>query len=335
MSFFEIVFDPASFAGGSAVTAVAFSIGRIRNKIQANGAVAKSAELSSKFRPVYAQLENKLAAADERISVFSFDYQAAYPSGQKNPAATTGIQTARDRVREYLNLMLTKLNALDNSHLSSKTITEYWTLLDNNAHSATASLQDVDALLERYEGKLHTSISRIKSLKSDAKILGGNLEQAQSDYADALTRFDRLFLESVPPALFKAEKLYAAFNESLNELIDTVENGKGYAFHDSCATQRSASMKAMTTLENHLDKVLVYSDVAKAQATKHRSAMRRVSYGSGEQHATDWDAALESLMEAESRPYDKGNPEIEFEDTIKPYRTFIYNSVKGVYRKNK
>lgn len=334
MSFFEIVFDPASFAGGSAITAVAFSVGRIRNKMQSNGAVAKSAELSSKFRPVYAELENRLAAADERISVFSFDYQAAYPSGQKNPAATNGIQTARDRVREYLNLMLTKLNALDNSHLSSKTITEYWTLLDNNSRLATSSLHDVDNLLARYEEKLHTSIGKIKSLKRDAQVLGDNLKKAQSDYADALTRFDRLFLESVPPALFKAEKTYGIFVDAVNETIDNVENGRGYATRDVCGTARSASMKAMTTLENHLNKVLVYSDVAKAEAAKHRVRLRQIrdTLPGGTQRAFDYDSALESLMEAESRPYDTGNPKTEFEETIKPFHTFVYNAIKGVYK---
>lgn len=335
MSLLEIAFDPASFAGGSAVTALVFSIKGIRNKIQANGAVAKSATLSAKFKPVYAELEKKLEAADERISVFSFDYQAAYPSGQKNPAATNGIQTARDRVREYLNLMLTKLNALDNSHLSSKTITEYWTLLDNNSRLATSSLRDVDTLLERYEEKLHTSIGRVKSLKSDVQILGANLKNAQDGYADALTRFDRLFLESVPPALFKAEKTYETFAAVVTETIDNVEKGRQYATRDVCGTARSASMKAMTTLENHLDRVLIYSDVAKSEATKHRADMRRWGKGSTEQCAIDYDAAMESLMEAESRPYDKGNPRVEFEETIKPFHAFIYNSIKGVYRKGK
>lgn len=333
MSLFEFVIDPASFAGGAAVSAIAFSGKAIRAKIQANGVSARSAALSAKFRPQYAELEQKLAAADERISVFSFDYQAAYPSGVKNPVVYFGIQSARDRVRESLNLMLTKLNALDNSHLSSKDIKDYWTLLDNNARLATSGLKDVDVVLERYEDKLHISISKIKNLKNDAKILGANLEKAQSDYADAVNRFDRLFLESVPPALFKAEKTYEAFTEQLNTLIDAAENGKGFVARESCAAQRSACMKAMTTLENHLARVLVYSDVAKSEASKLRAEMRRANYNSGEQYATDWDAALESLMEAESRPYDKGNPRIEFEEIIKPFHTFIHNTVKGVYRK--
>lgn len=337
MSFLEIAFDPASFAGGSAVTAIAFSIRGIRNKIQANGAVAKSATLSAKFRPVYAELEKKLASADERISVFSFDYQAAYPSGQKNPEISTGMQAARDRVRENLNLMLTKLNALDNSHLSSKVVNDYWTRLDNNERFAKSGLYDVEALLERYEGKLHTSIAKIKSLKSDVQILGDNLKKAQTGYADALTRFDRLFLESVPPALFKAEKSYEAFVESANMLIANVECGRGYAARDSCSTQRSASMKAMTTLENHLDRVLAYPDVAKAEAAKNRVKLRQVrdKLPGSAQRGFDYDTALESLMEAESRPYDKGNPKAEFEETIKPFYVFIYNAMKGVYKSGK
>lgn len=337
MSLLEIAFDPASFAGGSAVTAIAFSIRGIRNKIQANGAVAKSATLSAKFRPVYAELEKKLATADERISVFSFDYHAAYPSGQKNPEISTGMQTALDRVREQLNLMLTKLNDLDNRHLSTKTVNEYWTKLDKSVLSAKSSLHDVDNLLARYEEKLRMSIGKIKNLKSDVQILGDNLKKAQADYADALTRFDRLFLESVPPALFKAEKSYEAFVESANTLIANVESGRGYAARDSCSTQRSASMKAMMTLGNNLERVLVYSNVAKAEAAKNRVKLRQVrdKLPGGAQRAIDYDAALESLMEAESRPYDKGNPKAEFEETIKPFYVFIYNAMKGVYKSGK
>lgn len=337
MSFLEIAFDPASFAGGSVVTAVAFSIRGIRNKIQANGVVAKSATLSAKFRPVYAELEKKLATADERISVFSFDYQAAYPSGQKNPAVSAGMQAARDRVRESLNLMLTKLNALDNSHLSSKEINDYWTILSNNENLANSGLRDVNYLLETNDGKLRTSISKLQSLQSDTQILGANLKGYQADYADALTRFDRIFLESVPPALFKAEKAYATFDESVTALAAKVNKGAGYAARESCAASRTAAMKAMTTLENHLDRVMVYSNVAKAEAAKNRVHLRQIRdrLPGSEQRAIDYDAALESLMEAESRPYDKGNPKIEFEETIKPFYAFVYNATKGVYKRGK
>jgi hypothetical protein len=333
MSLFEFVIDPASFAGGAVITAIAFGGKTIRARIRANGVAAKSAQLSALFKPQYAELEQKLAAADERISAFSFDYLAAYPSGQKNPVVYFGIQSARDRVRENLNLMLTKLNTLDNSHLSSKEIRDHCTLLENNARLAASGLRDVYTILERYEEKLHISISKIKNLKNDATVIGERLKKAQADYADAVNRFDRLFLESVPPALFKAEKAYETFIEHMNRVIDVAECGGGFVARDSCATERSASIKSLNTLENRLDKVLVFSDVAKAETTKHRAEMRRVNYGSGEQHATDWDAALESLMEAESRPYDKGNPRIEFEETIKPFRIFINNSIKGVYRK--
>jgi hypothetical protein len=335
MSFLEIVFDPASFAGGSVVTALAFSAKSIRNKIQANGASAKVAQLSLRFKPLYAELEKKLEAAEERMSVFSFEYIAAYPSGQKNPLISSGIQSAWDRARKSLNAMLNMLNELDNTHVSPKTINDYAVLLGNTSVTTESALKDVGILLERYEGKLHTSIGKIANLKRDAKILGDNLAKAQADYADASTRFDRLFLESVPPALFKAEKAYETFCGYLNELIDTVENGRGYAAYDSCANQRSACMKAMTTLENHLHKVLVFSDVAKSEASRLRVELRRVHdySGSGEQRDIDYDAALESIMEAESRPYDKGNPRVEFEDTIKPFRTFAHNVAKSVYRR--
>jgi hypothetical protein len=335
MSFFEIVFDPASFAGGAAVSAVVFSGKSIRARIQANGVVAKAAKLSAQFKPQYAELEKKLAAADERISAFAFDYHAAYPSGQKNPVEYYGIQSARDRVRENLNLMLTMLNALDNSHLSSKTINEYWTRLDTHSRLVTSAFYDVDTLLERHELKLRTSIEKIASLKKDAQILGENLKNAQSDYADALTRFDRLFLDSVPPALFKAEKACEAFIQSVKTVVDNVENGRGFAARDSCSTQRSVCMKAMTTMRNHLDRVMVYSDVAKSEAAKHRVLLRqiRTKSAASAQRGADYDAALESLMEAESRPYDKGNPQIEFEETIKPFYTFVYNASKGVYKR--
>lgn len=335
MSFFEIVFDPASFAGGVAVSAVVFSGKSIRARIQANGVGAKAAKLSARFKPQYAELEKRLASADERIATFAFDYHAAYPSGQKNPVEYYGIQTARDRIRENLNLMLTKLNALDNSHLSSKIINEYWTLLGIDERLASSGLHDVDNILTRYELKLRTSIEKIKSLKHDAETLGENLKKAQSDYADALTRFDRLFLDSVPPALFKAEKASEAFIQSVKTVVDNVENGRGFATRDSCSTQRSACMKAMTTMRNHLDRVMVYSDVAKAEAAKHRTVLRqiRTKAAASAQRANDYDAALESLMEAESRPYDKGNPQTEFEETIKPFYTFVYNATKGVYKR--
>lgn len=332
MSFLEFVFDPASFVGGSAVTALAFSAKTVGNKIQANGASAKRAEVSAKFKPLYAELEKKLAAEEERMSVFSFEYQAAYPSGQKNPLLSSGIQSARDRVRDRLNRMLKMLNELDSGNMSSKEIKDQSSLLDNVSRTTESALHDVNVLLERYETKLHTSIGKIKSLKSDVAILGENLKKAQDDYADALTRFDRLFLESVPPALFRAEKAYAAFCENLNEIVGIAESGGGYAARDSCESQRSACMKAMTTLDNHLNRVLVYSDVAKSEAAKHRTTMRRQAYGSGAKYDQDFDKALESLMEAESRPYDKGNPAVEFEEITQPFREFMYNSAKGKYR---
>lgn len=332
MSFLELAFDPASFAGGSAVTALAFSARLVKNKMQANGASAKRAEASAQFKPLYAKLEKKLATAEERMSVFSFEYTSAYPSGQKNPLISTGIQAAHDRARDDLNEMLKMLNKLDNGNMSSKEIKDQSSLLGNISFTTESALRDVNHLLERYETKLHTSISKIKSLKSDAKILGDNLKKAQDDYADALTRFDRLFLESIPPALFRAEKAYAAFCENLNEVIDIAENGRGYAPQDACNSQRTACMKAMTTLENHLNRVLVYSDVAKSEAAKHRTTMRRQAYGSGPKYELDFNAALESLMEAESRPYDKGNPKVEFEKIIQPYADFMYNSAKGKYR---
>lgn len=332
MSFLEIVFDPASFAGGSAVTALAFGVKGIRRRIQANGATAKRAEVSAQFKPLYAKLEKKFATADERMSVFSFEYTSAYPSGQKNPLLSTGIQAARDRVRDDLNRLLKMLNTLDNGNMSSKEIKDQSSLLGNISLTTESALKDVNHLLERYETKLHTSIAKIRSLKSDAKILGDNLKKAQDDYADALTRFDRLFLESVPPALFRAEKAYAAFCDNLSEVIDIAENGRGYAPQDACNSQRSVCMKAMTTLENHLNRVLVYSDVAKSEAAKHRTTMRRMAYGSGPKYELDFDAALESLMEAESRPYDRGNPKVEFEEIIQPYADFMYNSAKGKYR---
>jgi hypothetical protein len=335
MSVLEFVFDPAGFAGGAAVTALAFSGRSIRNRIQANGVVAKCAGLYAEFMPQYAEWEKKVEDTEARISAFGYDFLMAFPLMEKNPVASSGVTEGYENARKNLDLMLKDLNALDNTHLSSKEVIERSNSLKRNRWQAEVSLRNVDLLLDTHESKLQTSIKVLKKLKNDSANLGDRLKKAKSDYDDAVKRFDRLFLESIPPALFKAEKAYESFVNALSVLVDDVNTIGAYATNKSCGNTLNDSIKTLTTLENYLHRVLVFSDVVKAETSKQRVELRRCSKYNSVQQDIDYDAALESLMEAESRPYDKGNPKLEFEDTIKPFRLFIYNNNKGVYRGGK
>lgn len=315
MDLLTFVFEPLNFAGGFAAASAVYGAKALVAKRGNGNILVKAKDVSTRYKQVYAECESLLEDTEEKAASFKHDFQLAFPQA---PVPSPGVFAGITALRNVVNGMLAEFTLLDNHHISLKELSRIEKSLADSKKVFSASHEQTNGALQNLITGFKGNMKEYSEGVAFSDKLAERLDVARKSYAKAETVFDKIYLEKIPPALFEAERAC----ERLDNLVaDSGYDSSGvYCWVDpSAQTRVEASVRK---LENHLTRVLDYSVTAKRQTAKMRQRLR--SYPPYTATQTEgYNIALESLMDAESRAYDKGNPVDEFDVATLPYLRYL------------
>lgn len=318
MDFLNFVFDPLNFAGGFAAASAVYGAKSVVSKWSQSGVAAKIESVSSEYKLLYPGLNSAFEKAESSAQAFKHDFQIAFPDAV---IPIPVIFTKLDIMQKLLNGMLTDFNALDNQHLKRDAVAKIEKSLAEKNKSFNAILSDTEFLINGNFKNFRSNMAELAGFKDALSGLQEHLADAQEAYAKAEQVYDKVYLEKIPPALFEAEK-------ACDRFAGMVEQA-GYSSTEAIfmTVDESVQKKAETNMRralNHLNRVLNYGQTAMRETSKMRQRLRSWPPRTAEQTVA-YNLALESLMDAESRPYDKGNPVDEFDVATLPYLRYLHD----------
>lgn len=314
-------FDVASFAAGAAstgaFTGAAAWIHTARKNRSLKGVDAARQNYLSSMKPQYANAESLFAVLEGYADEVAHEYTFAYPN-----ITVASISQAQDRVkklRETLNSGLTYINEVENTHLDRKTLDKKVDDFRKLLLRVPDDIQSVRYTLNSLQGDLKRSQAAFHKLKNTKSNLETRLAALKATYAEAETRFDKVYLEKIPPAIFQAEKQYNSVVEILN---------KGFyahlhQHHGNNGGLLDRALTAMKRAENHMQTALNFSDIARRKTAKMRVALRNSLAPRDAEETAMCEAAVVSLMDAEAFAYTEGNPADTFDVMIMPYHEYV------------
>lgn len=321
MDIMSVIFqlDPISFACGAASTGALTGgvawIHTIRKNRSSKGVDAAREKYLESMKPQYSSAESLFASLEELADEVEHEFVFAYP--QVTFSAVTQNKTRVAGIRTNLNKGLAFINTVENTHLDKKTLD---TTVDNFRKLFQFLPDDIQSVRYAFEDlrrKLDTDQSSLVKFQNAKKDIEDRMTVLNGAYADAEGRFARVYLEKIPPAIFQAEKQYAALVTMLDE----------YSYAPHLQSERNAlSERALTAIkkaENHMNTALNFSDVARRKTAKMRVDLRNSLAPRDAEEEVLRDAAVLSLMDAESFSYVDGNPPETFDAMIMPYYTYV------------
>lgn len=318
MDILNFVFDPLNFAGGFAAASAVYGAKSVVSKWSQSGVATKIESVSSEYKLLYPGFNSAFEKAESSAQAFKHDFRIAFPDAV---IPIPSIFTRLDTMKTLLNGMLADFNALDNQHLKRDAVARIEKSLAEKKKSFTATLSDTEFLINGNAKNFRENMAELTKFKDTLKNLQERLTEAKDQYAVAEQVYDKVYLEKIPPALFEAEKAWDRFAGMVAQA--------GYSSEDAIfmTVDESVQKKAETTVrraENHLNRVLNYGQSAMRETSKMRQRLRSWPPRTAEQTVA-YNLALESLMDAESRPYDKANPVDEFDVATLPYLRYLHD----------
>jgi hypothetical protein len=311
-------FDPVSFACGVASTGVITGgvawVKAVRKSHSVKGVDAARDELLAAMKPTYAELEESFAELNETYDKVSHEFSFAYPNSTL--LTLTHTKTSMEHHRTKLNQILNLINKVENTHLDKKTLDEAKKEYDQLITHFANLMQSAKYGLNEVSRHVVMNQSDLKTFQRIQKDVQSRLDTVRATLAEAETRFARVYLEKVPPAIFQAEKHL----ESLNEMVER------YDFNTAARGNRKAvadrAVQSLGRAEKRMNAVLNYSDVARREATKKRAELRNSLAPRNADEEMVRDACILKLMDAESHDYSTGNPPEKFNEIIEIFNEY-------------
>lgn len=321
MDIMSLIFqiDPVSFACGAASTGALTGgvawISSARKARSSKGIDAARTKYLESMKPQYSSAESLFASLEELADEVAHDFTFAYPA--ITFSAITQNKTRVAGIRGNLNKGLAFINTVENTHLNKKTLDTTVDEFRQLFQFLPDDIQSVRYAFEDLRRKLDTDQSSLVKFQNVKKDIEDRMTVLNDAYADAEGRFARVYLEKIPPAIFQAEKQYSALVAMIEEYF--------YAPHLQ-SERNSLSERALTAIkkaENHMSAALNFSDIARRKTAKMRVDLRNSLAPRDAEEEILRDAAVLSLMDAESFSYVEGNPPETFDAMIMPYYEYV------------
>lgn len=313
-------FDVASFAMGAASTGALTGgvawVRNVRKNRSSKGIDAARQTYLSSMKPQYANVESLFSVLESYADEVSHEYTFAYP--KITVASITQVQERVKKLRETLNAGLIYVNEIENTHLDRKTLDKKADDFRKLFALVPDDIQSVRYTLNSLQGDLKRSQAAFRKLTNTKLDLESRLAALKETYAEAETRFDKVYLEKIPPAIFQAEKQYNSVAEILSKGFYAPLNQS----HRNGVLDRAST--AMKRAENHMQTALNFSDIARRKTAKMRVALRNSLAPRDAEETVMCEAAVVSLMDAEAFSYTEGNPAETFDAMIAPYNEYVH-----------
>lgn len=295
-------------------------------------------EFLKKAEPDYLEWIKKFKPLDERyasaVSDFKLTFPKKYDKGRDNLLRMHDAFTmnSHHQSQKTLDEMLGILNNVKSNDLNSLDMDKVQSRWNSLSDFMGRLLYALDSSAKIFEDAVKYRPNRIEVAKKTQKELKVRLDKAQETIAVIEATYDPLFWVKIPPALKRAVTPYENVTRDVSEL------DKEFYFYPRSLDKSLENANTMIKrLENHIDKVVNYNDVAHRKANKLRQNMNRawqMRYGGyrkaipkGAQDV--FEAAKLSILTAETQEYVGGNPEKDFEETVQPYYELLnYLSTK-------
>lgn len=287
--------------------------------------------------PVYLKWVKEFKPLDDRYASAVSDFKLTFPKnhaagqvnllrGESTLMRTSHMLSTHSDAQSTLEKMLSILNTVKTGNLEQldmKSIQSSW---DSTQDAMKKYMYALPNAAQIFEHAVQNMPRRIQSAQNTQHLLKQRLDKAEETIARIEKAYDPLFWDKIPPALKRARTAYETAMEEIAVL------DKEFYFYPETLNRRLNTAETMIKrLENHIDKVVNYQDVAHRKAGKLRQDINRawqLRFGSGrktvpEGMAAMFEQAKLSLLTAEIREYSGGNPEKDFEETIEPYYTLL------------
>lgn len=316
----DLVFNPLNFFGGLALATVFFTV-----KDAVNSRLSGKARTSvwdnfnenlNKLRRSYSLYTDRLdtiySTRDEVQNKFthafpSYSFDASFNASHVN------------KTHQDLNNFLLMMNEADDFPSDTKS-----SVLSKHIDKLKKASTDLDWMMncsansiKNFSQQLETNLKR-KSFSLENQALYQKRFNIMSETFNEMRKnFAPVFLEKVPSTIYAAEKEL----NSYNSYVDDTHN-KFMNYYDNDADYDNYPLnKAFESAEKALLLVSDFTSTVMNQTATYRAILKRMVSSTPEQQQA-YDAALESLVQAELTVYDSGNPNETFATITQPFLDF-------------
>lgn len=277
----------------------------------------------------YLEWTKKYKDYDEQYALAKSDFELKFPrnleAGRWRLISSALQLRSHELFKEAMEGMLVILNSLKNEHAAEQNLNLVKNEWENLQDKAKRSSYQLAGLINSYKNAVHTMPKAILSAQNHKASLQERFKNASESVSHIEKTYDPLFWDKIPGAMKKASDAYAA----AEEIVATISPDY-YYYPDILDNRLNTAETLIRRLENHVDKVINYNNVAHRKADKIRKEMNRewqMRYAGRHAPPAAYKKLLEeariSLMTAETQEYLTGNPEKVFEETIQPYYTLL------------
>lgn len=299
---------------------------------------AREEELKRSIKSIessYLEWTKKYQPLEERYASAAADFNLTFTENPEKSWSNFRIDrfVSSSLVRDgqnTLNEMLVMLNDIKTANLQEidlGAMERNWHTLEGKMNNTIYPLNGAITMIESAsKNKPHEIMKAQKSVQT----LGSRMDAARKTITHIESAYEPLFWHKIPLALKRAETAYE------NLLEESKHLNPHFYYYPKTLNKRITDAETMINrLENHIDKVVNYKDVAHRKVNKLRrelnSAWQRSSKSTREKvyprpAEQMYEEANLSLLKAETQEYPGGNPEKIFEETIKPY-TFLMSQI--------
>lgn len=297
----------------------------------------------AKYEPEYVKYAELYSSLEELYTVAQAKYDLEFPQdgngkvkffegayGKNTSTWSQYAQSLDGRVtstKNHLATLLTLINTLKNSPLEKLDLFALKGNLELAVSDLRSTTYNLENQLKNAPSMIDNHKAYLKSLINQRESLLNRMAKARTAAEEIQSKYDPLYWNSLPASLARAEKAY--------ENMDAVQSITLEEYH--VPSKVKTSMETMETMLRRLEKNIYrlsnFGETAHKKTVKLRREMnnewnymlRRIRLNAvPEEYQKRHSKALLSLVEAETREYAGGNPEKDFEETVKPFQGLIY-----------
>lgn len=316
----DLTFNPLNFLGGLALATAFFVVkdvvnSRLSGKARTN-VWDNFNENLNKLRRAYALYVDRLDVIGSTRDEVQDKFTHAFPSYSFDASFNASLV---NKTHQDLNNFLLMMNEADNFPSDTKS-----SLLSKHIDKLKKASTDLDWMMncsansiKNFSQQLDTNLKRKSSSLEKQALYQKRFKIMSETFSEMRKNFAPVFLEKVPSTIYAAEKEL----NSYNSYVDDTHN-KFMHYYDNDADYDNYPLnKAFESAEKALLPVSDFMSTVMNQTATYRAILGRMTIQTPVQQQA-YDAALESLVQAELTVYDSGNPHETFTKITQPFLDF-------------